>query len=106
MRVSTRSKHALDLPHDARRVTNMLQDRIALHSLKQVRRKGQQLRISRDIDSGHRKQIQVDVSINSPACAPDVQVPTAEWKVVRLGGIPHKGRRWLQKAEQPTLPPI
>src|SRR5689334_8539257 len=78
----------------------MLQDRVALHALEYFRGERELLRIRCHIDVRHRKEVNVHISRNAAARAPDVKVPTPKRKILRLPRIHHQGSRWVEQAPQ------
>src|SRR5262249_28807016 len=52
----------------------------------------------------HRHQIEIHVSIDGRPCAAQIQVPAAERKILRLGGIHDERRGRVDGARQPVDP--
>ena len=75
MNVAPRRQYATDFAHDLCRIANMFEHRIALHTLKNLRRERQVFCVGSDIDSRHRKQIKIDIALDDTASPADVEIP-------------------------------
>ncbi len=91
--VSTWRQNAADFAQNPFGITDVFQNRITFHPLKSIRREWQLLRIRNHVDTGNRKQVDVDVALNRTARTTDIQVPPAKGEVRGLGWIHHEGVR-------------
>ena len=57
-----------------------------------------------DIDILHGEQVEIDVAVDLAAGASDVEIPAAEWKILRLVRIHHEWRGRVQKSKNAVAP--
>src|SRR4051794_37025440 len=101
VRVTARRQDAVDLLHYLLGPADVLQHRVALHALEDGVLKRQLVSIRGDVDARDGKQIEIDEARHRPARAADIEIPTAQGKVLGLTRIHDQGGRRLQRAPQP-----
>jgi hypothetical protein len=97
VQVAVRHQHATDLLHHAGRIAHMFQHGMALDESKLGITKRQLFRVGGDIHSGNGEEVEVHETIDFAASAAYIEIPPAEWKIFRLGGIHDERRGRLQQ---------
>jgi hypothetical protein len=107
VRESSGFQNALDFAHDADRIADVFENRVAFHALEQIRGKWELFGIGDHVHAWEAKQVDVHVSIHGASGSSDVKVPPAQRRVDllgRLGRIRDKRSRRLEQTVNAILP--
>ena len=82
----------------------MLQNGVAFDTLKQTGGERQLFGVRRHVHAGYGEQVQIHVTGHFAPSAADIQIPSAQRKILWFGWIHHERRRRLEKPHQPVAP--